>query len=255
MHIRRLAVHEIAEDTLAAKVERQELRLAVAAVLELHAVTLRALRGLDLRPALVNRHRGRDFGKDVLAVLHRIERNGRMQVPRRRRIDDVDVRIFAQRLVRLGSEILLRLRKTAVRDGLLLFRDFLGDDIADRRHLHPGNCRQPPDRTRPTRAKADDADTDLLHRRTPEPLHRCAFRPEKPRARASARECRQTHPSRSRQKLPSVHVTLSRLRLSNLCLLYHFNASCGRRQKQWQRSPPAKRRPEPVRRTENRRPP
>ena len=115
--VRALAVDDLAHYPLAHEVEHKHLRLAVAAVLKLHAVAAELLGRLDQLPALLYRECAWNLRDDVLACVHGVERNRNMEIPRRSIIDEIDVRIVAKLLplllraridLRLGLTLLLQ---------------------------------------------------------------------------------------------------------------------------------------------------
>ncbi len=71
----------------------------VAAVFEHRAVALRALGGIDQRPTIGQRHRGRNLDGDVLPAIHRLERNRHVRRPVGTDINEVEVVAAAKVLV------------------------------------------------------------------------------------------------------------------------------------------------------------
>jgi len=138
VNVRAFGVLDLAEKPLPDQVERQHLRLAVAAVLELHAMATGALARLHERPALLERQRCGHFDRHVLAMLHRVERDRRMQLPGTGDVDEIDIRL-AQRLVRLLADILLRRGLSVLLQPLLLRVDTILVQVAERRDLGSRN--------------------------------------------------------------------------------------------------------------------
>ena len=211
VNVRALAVDDVAKHAELRQVEGEHLDLAVAAVLELHAVALRLLALLNELPTLVDAERARDFGEDVLAAVHRREGDRDVKLPRGRVVDDVDVRIVAKRLPRLVAKILLRGRLFGVRQTTLGLLDLLRVLIADRRH---GDAREPLDALHhalATTAHAHDAKLDLRNRRRGVTVHRRTFRaPEKTEEAAGFRRTRtrsgRTGKEGGLQKAPTIHI-------------------------------------------------
>ena len=135
--VRAFRVGQLAEKALVAQVERQELILAVAAVLEQHAVAAVALRRIDYLPGLLDGLAARHLDVDVLAAVEGVCDHLGVQLRRRRDVDDVDVRVVAERLpaVRLAI-VLLELRNVAsvLFEPLPLDLRRLGAYVGERRH-------------------------------------------------------------------------------------------------------------------------
>ena len=169
------ALQELAEKTEPAEVERQQLLLAVAAVLELHAMAPSRLGGIDERPALVDEHRARNLDHHVLAAAHRLKRDGHMGVPRGAVVDDIDLGQVAKAPV-LGIAAAEHLRRAAgaLRDDLRRPLGEVGTDVAHGDDVDARHLRQTTHGPSASSAAADDADADAPHRRAPEVAHRRA---------------------------------------------------------------------------------
>ena len=96
-------VDELAELAETAEIEREHLHLAVAAVLELHAVAAKPFGGLDELPAFLDRERGGNLSRDMLAGVHRVERDWHMQFPWRGVVDEIHIRVVTETLPFLGA--------------------------------------------------------------------------------------------------------------------------------------------------------
>ena len=90
-----LYVHHLAEKPLLRHIQRSHLEKVVAAVFQHHAVAARLLGRIDQLPALVDRHRGRNFQRHVFPVSHRVDGDRSVQQPRRAVVDQIDVLPFA----------------------------------------------------------------------------------------------------------------------------------------------------------------
>ena len=91
--VRALGVREAAENALVAKVPREQLALAIAAVLKHHAVVPRPLACLDDVPTVLYHVGRRHRDEHVLARVHRIERDASVEIRRHRDINDIDFMI------------------------------------------------------------------------------------------------------------------------------------------------------------------
>ena len=91
-------MQHFAEDPLPDQIERHQLEAVVAAILHHDAVPARLLRRLHDRPAVVQRHRGRDLGGRVLAVPHGREHDRDVPFPRRGREDQIQILLGAHPL-------------------------------------------------------------------------------------------------------------------------------------------------------------
>jgi len=221
--VRALAVDELAELAMAHEVEREHLDIAVAAVLELHAVAARALGRLDARPALLQRHRRRHFDGDVLAVLHRVERDRRVQLPGRRDVDEIEVAV-AHRLPRLrlvGTRALLAVvdEVAAGRRAAVLLHDLLHPvdarlvEVAERRDLHAGNRREAVHRAGAAHPEAHHADAHLLDRRHRERRHRARSADPGGGRDAARQRGGRPHPHRSLEKITTARFHVVHVRL------------------------------------------
>ena len=223
--VRALAVHELAEDAVAHEVEREHLDVAVAAVLELHAVALRALGGLDERVALLKRHRGGHLDRDVLAMLHRVEGDLGVERPGRGDVYEVEV-AFAHRPVggglvrpavarRLVHEVLAGLGLAVLGEPRLLVRDAVPVEVAEGGHLDAGDVGQAVHGAGAAHPEADHADADLADRLVGVGRHRAGG------AYLGVSGCRAprvgggcAHPGCSLQKLAAVSLHV----VDSLCL-------------------------------------
>ena len=178
----------LAEHAELREVEGQHLDLAVAAVLELHAVALRLLARLDELPALVHRKRGRHLREHMLAALHRRELDRHVQAPRRGVVDDVHVRVVAEPLPGRVAQILLRGGLLPVGQHLLRLLDLLLHVVADGRDRDARQLARAVDDPAAARAHAHDAQPDVGDRGRGISVHRRADRPAKrpPAARRAA---------------------------------------------------------------------
>ena len=167
-----LGMHHLAEQSLPHKVEREHFDLAVDAVLKLHAVYLAFFASLHHLPAILQRHGGGHFGQDVLAAVHRRQRDGHMQVPRRRVVDNIDITRVAQRLVRVGALIDLRFRLLLPRETRLRVGDLRILYVAYRRNRHPGKFAHAADHGAAARTCPHDPHAHRLQRLTRETEHR-----------------------------------------------------------------------------------
>ena len=156
VYVRALRVDELPEHPRADEIEGEKLHFAVAAVFELHAVAARALGRFDEHPAFFERHRGRDFHRRVLAVLHRILGHRRVERPRGDDIDEIEI-AFAKSLPSLVAGIFPRLRLFAGGKPLLLCRHALGIEVAEGNDSIAGNRRKAVDSPRAAHAETDDA--------------------------------------------------------------------------------------------------
>ena len=208
-----LAVHEFAEETETAHVEREKLGLAVAAVLELHAVHACLLGGLDEFPALVEGERAGDLDESVLPRAHRIERHRDVQLPRRRVVHAIDAIPIAHRLVGVLAHELPRRRTLGVLEPLLLAVHRALPDVAERGHLDARNAGDAVHRTAAAGSDADASDADLLHRLDGKTEHRSAGAESGPLlcAHASRRNGGGAHPGCSLEKVTTVSFHFSSL--------------------------------------------
>ena len=161
-----LRVHERAEQPLVREVPREHLRLAVAAVLEHHAVAAGLLARLDDLPRLVEGPRAGHLREHVLPGAQRVELDPRMKDGGRGDVDDVHVRVVAERLPRLlGAGVDPLGAGTA-----LLLEPFLrvlalhGAQIGHRGRLRARDAGHAEDRGRPSFSDSDEADADAIHR-------------------------------------------------------------------------------------------
>ena len=169
--VRALGMYDLAEDALPREVEREHLDLAVDAVLELHAVDLALLCGLDHLPTILHRERGRHLGKDVLAAVHRGKCHGNVQVPRRGVVDHVHVARITQRTERLRTLVHLRFRTFLAGEGLLRLVDLVVLDVTHRRHHHAGELAHAVDHAHAARTDTDHAHAHAFQRLAPEAQH------------------------------------------------------------------------------------
>ena len=207
VYVRALGMDEVAELAEPAEVQGEHLVLAVAAVLELHAVALEPFGGLDELPAVVDGERRGHLRRDVLSGAHRVERDGHVQLPRGRVVDEIDVGVVAKPLpglLRTGID--LGLRPARRRDLLLDPPDARGVDVADGGNLAAGDgveamyaCKAP--------AEANDAHAQLLEGLVGVERHLAAFaKAEALCGRAADKRGRRAHPRRALQELTSVHL-------------------------------------------------
>ena len=157
-----LGMNDLAEHALADHIEDHHLGLAVVAILHHHAMSACLLRHLDELPAIVERHSCGHFRGGMLAILHGCDAHRHVPLPRRRRVDEIDVRRFAQPL-----EVFRPARK-ASRFGLArLGHPFLHqfhavfDDVADRRDARAGHAEKIAHVGAAHATDADEADPDL----------------------------------------------------------------------------------------------
>ena len=205
--VRALGMDEVAELAEAAEVERKHLDFAVAAVLELHAVALEPLGSLDELPALIDGKRGRNLDRDVLAGVHRVERNRNVKLPRRRVVDEIDVLVVAELLPLLGAASVDLRRGTArLLDCRERTLDAHGVQVADRGYLAAGNRVEAGDAGLAT-TETDDADSQLLERLVGVGRHRPAFAEAEALCRgASDDSCRRAHPRRTLDEIPAICI-------------------------------------------------
>ena len=168
-----LGVDERAEQALVREVPREHLHLAVAAVLEHHAVAAGLLARLDDLPRLVERLRARHLGEHVLAGAQRVEDDPRVQRRGRGHVDDVDVRVVAHRLPRLLRPAVDPLRAGAppLLEPRLRALALVAAQVGERGRLRSGNAGHAEDRGRAALPDSDEADADPLHRRSGEVAH------------------------------------------------------------------------------------
>ena len=203
--VRALGMDEFAELAEAAEVQGEHLDFAVAAVLKLHAVALEPLGSLDELPAFVDGERGRDLGRDVLAGVHRVERDGDVKLPRRRVVHEIDVLVVAEALPLIGAAgVDLRRGTARLLDRRERALDAHRVQVADRGYLATGNRVEAGDAGLPA-TEADNADPKLLERLVGVCRHGTAFTEAEALRRGAADDCRRrTHPRRTLEKLPAI---------------------------------------------------
>ena len=162
MDVRALGMNEVAKLAKAAKVEGEHLNFTVAAVFELHAVALEALGSLDELPAFIDGEGRGNFGRDMLAGVHRVEGDRHVEFPRRRVVDEIDVLVVAELLPFLGTAGVDFWGGTAspcrrVERAL----DARSVKVADRGEFAAGDCVEAVN-AGTAAAEADYADTELL---------------------------------------------------------------------------------------------
>jgi hypothetical protein len=161
----RLRVRQLAEEPGPHHVQDHELVLAVAAVLEHHAMPARALGGVHQAPAVLEGRGRRDLHEHVLPRLHGRHRHGNVPAPRRRDVDDVEVvaadEVLEVRLARgvAGGLLLSGLHDLGLGGGHAVLHE-----VADGVHLDPGYAEQIVEEARPTSAVSDEPDADDLAR-------------------------------------------------------------------------------------------
>ena len=94
MDICALGVQDFAEEALLRHIEGIHFEEVIHAVFEHHAVTARALRGIDEVPDFVEGHCSRHLDSHMLAMLHGIEGHGGMGLPVGGDVDQVDIVAF-----------------------------------------------------------------------------------------------------------------------------------------------------------------
>ena len=97
-----LDVNNRAEIALFDGFHHGKVETVVAAVFEHGAVALRALGGIDQRPTIDQRHRGRNLDGDVLPSVHRLERNRNVRCPVGADINEVEV-VAATKVLVVGE--------------------------------------------------------------------------------------------------------------------------------------------------------
>ena len=102
MDIAALYVDDGAHVATSCSSERGKVETVVAAVFEHGAVALRALGGIDQRPTIDQRHRGRNLDGDVLPAVHRLERNRNVRCPVGADINEVEV-VAATKVLVVGE--------------------------------------------------------------------------------------------------------------------------------------------------------
>ena len=159
----------------------------------------------------------------MLAMLHRVERDRRVQLPGRRDVDEVEVAV-AHRLPRLrlvGTRLLLAAVDEIAtgRRAAVLLHDLLHPvdarlvEVAERRDFHAGNRGETVHRTGAAHAEAHHADAHLLDRRHGERRH-CARRADLGGGRDAARQRGgRPHPHRSLEKITTARFHVVHVRL------------------------------------------
>ena len=206
MDVAARAVDEIAEQSRTAEVERQHLDFAVAAVLQLHANLLRPFARLHELPALVDRERGGNFDERVAVAVHRLQCDRHVRLPVGYDVADVDAALVEHLAVGvLAEEPELRLGMLVLPQPLLRGGDAPLVQVGDGDDLHARHNREPLQRPQAAVAKSGESESDLLHRRQLEPLHRRARlrRPQHAVKLAARQKRRRAHPGRSLQNLAS----------------------------------------------------
>ncbi len=163
MGIGAFAVNDFSEEPVLCHIQAGELEAVVAAVLEHHAVTLGALRGVHKVPALLDGSGGGHLDGHVLAMLHSIHRDGSMELPGNGEVDEVDVVPFAEFLVAfLTGEFIEGTRCAKLLDDALGTVDAVLMEVAqgnDARILDKG---QTPHGAGSAVTQADEADPHML---------------------------------------------------------------------------------------------
>ena len=222
-----LAVGDLAQKAEVHEVEGEHLVFAVAAVLELHAVALRALARLHELPALLHREGARHLGDHVLAVLHRVERDRHMQLPGRGVVDEVDLGILAHALPVLGPLVAVDLRRRRLLVGEVLERALAargvdvadGGDVTARHEREAGNAGLPA-------SESDHAHAQVAERLVMVGGHLPGTRDADILGHAMRGNCGGAHPKRPLQEISSVllHVRSFRSLWHLLCLKIIFSA-------------------------------
>ena len=135
-----LSMENLSEQALLSHRKDGHLIEIIAAVLKHHAMLTGLLGHVDQSPDVLQRSRGRNLHRDILAMLHRIERDRNVMLPVSADVDKVDVVTLAEFLVGLsGSGITGSLRQPPVLQGLLCGLNPVGLDITKGVDLHARN--------------------------------------------------------------------------------------------------------------------
>ena len=160
-----LGAEDITEEALLSHVERGELEEVIDAVLEHHAVTLRALSRVDDVPSFLEGRHSWYFTSDVLALLHSIDHHRGVTCPVGSDVDQVNVGAVAELLPCVFATAVSSCFGEAclLEDGLALL-DTVGMKVTESLDLYALDLGEALDGTRATHTKPDEADANDGHR-------------------------------------------------------------------------------------------
>ncbi len=155
-----LGMQDLAEQPLLGHVETRQFEEVVNAVLEHHAVTARALRGVDQLPALLDVGGGGNLDGHMLAVLHGVNGQRHMVHPVGGDVDQVDIVTLAKLFVSLGAYVLVGRRLACIGQSLLALGYIVGLKIAQTFDLDPVDMGETVDGGRTAHAESDESYAD-----------------------------------------------------------------------------------------------
>ena len=158
MDVGTLGAEDITEEALLSHVECGELEEVIDAVLEHHAVTLRALSRVDDVPSFLEGRHSRYFTSDVLALLHGIDHHRSVTCPVGSDVDQVDVGAVAELLPCLFATAVSSSfgEASLLEDGLALL-DTVGMKVTESLDLYALDLGEAFDGTRATHTQPDEA--------------------------------------------------------------------------------------------------
>ena len=165
MDVSTLSAEDITEEALLSHVERGELEEVIDAVLEHHAVTLRALSRVDDIPSFLEGRHSWYFTSDVLALLHGIDHHRSVTCPVGSDVDQVDVGAVAELLPCFFATAVSSSfgEASLLEDGLALL-DTVGMKVTESFDLYALDLGEALDGTRATHTQPDEAHANDGHR-------------------------------------------------------------------------------------------
>ena len=160
-----LGAEDITEEALLSHVECGELEEVIDAVLEHHAVTLRALSRVDDVPSFLEGRHSWYFTSDVLALLHGIDHHRSVTCPVGSDVDQVDVGAVAELLPCLfATAVSSCFGEACLLEDSLALLDTVGVKVTERLDLYALDLGEALDGTRTTHTQPDEAHANDRHR-------------------------------------------------------------------------------------------
>ena len=162
MEISAFRVDQLTQQPLSNHMQDHQFHLVVAAVFHHDAVPARFFRRLHKLPALLQGNGRRNFSGGMFSILHRRHAYGRMQLPRRGRVDEIQI-LLATKSFKIGEASGLGLPGIHDKAGRLfrvLFRH-----LANRSDHRAGYSTKIFDMNQAHAADSDEPDADWLKMR------------------------------------------------------------------------------------------